>query len=475
MFAQVPHHVGIGEEKNMNKLLKNKWFVRIISFFIALMLYTVVSAEQPPGRGTPPSSGGGNGNDEPQQLEDVKLVPYYDDDQYILSDLPETVSVQLEGSKSSITKASLSNGHEVFVDLTDKGAGTHTVPVQTRGFPKDLEVHTTPAKVKVSLQKKETKTFPVQVNLINKEQVADGYVAGKPETDPKEVAITAGKQAMDRIAFVEGFVDVKDADDTVKETVSLNVYDNKGNELDVDADPSKVGVVVPMEQQSKTVPIHVDQKGTLSDGLNMESIDLKSDEATLYGPKDVLDGIDDIKTSLDLSKIKKDTTVELDVTKPKGVNKITPEKVKADVNVTGEAAKDDTEKDGATKDEKTKGETPKDEETKEEAPKERATKGEATKDDTTKTIHNVPINVAHPPSGSNVSFLKPEDQQVDVSFTGSKNDLDDIKKTDVKAFIDANGLATGQHSTAIEINDLKNVEAHPEIDKAEIEITEEGG
>lgn len=429
MFAQVPHHVGIGEGKNMNKLLKNKWFVRLISFFIALMLYTVVSAEQPPGAGSHKSSGGGNGKDEPEQLDDVKLVAYYDDDQYILSDLPETVSVQLEGSESSITKASLSNSHEVFVDLTDKGAGTHTVSVQTRGFPKDLTVHTTPAKVKVSLQEKETKKFPVQINLINEGQVADGYVASKPETDPTEVAITAGKQAINRIAFVEGFVDVKDADDTVKETVSLNVYDNKGNELDVETDPSKVGVIVPVEQSSKTVAIQVDQKGSLPDGLNMKSFDLKSDEATLYGPKDVLDDIDAVHTSLDLSKIKKDSTVELDVTKPKDVNKITPEKVEADVHVTDEA---------------------------------------------TKTIHDVPIDVTHLPDGLDVSFLKPEDKSVDVILTGAKKDLDNIKKSDVKASINADGLSTGEHSPTVEISDLKNVEAHPQLGKAKVEVTEEG-
>lgn len=408
----------------MSKFLQNKWFIRVISFFIALMLYTVVSADQPPGSGKSPSLGGDK--NEPKEMENVNLVAYYDDDQYVISDMPETVSVQLDGPESSMTKASVSNNHEVFIDLSDKGVGTYSAPVQTRGFPDDLTVQTTPAKVGVTLQKKVTKTFPVQINLINKDQIADGYVPGTPTTDPEEVTITAGQKTMERIAFVEGFVDVKDASDAMEQKVSLNIYNKKGNEVDTNVTPSKVDVKVPMTKHSKQVPIHVNQQGDLPDNLNLASFELQSDKATIVGPEEKLADINAVDTSLRLDNIHEDTTVTLDVAKPDGVNKITPEKVKVKVKVT---------------------------------------------DKPTKVMNDIPVNVINVPDDLDASFAVSKQQKADITLTGAKKAINDIDKSDIDAFIDADGLSTGTHTAPIKTQQLKNVTVTPEMDKATIEIT----
>lgn len=411
----------------MDKLLRSNWFVKLISLLIALMLYTVVAADKPSGPfGSGPGKGGGL--DQQRELEHVQLHAKYNDEKYLISGLPETVTVQLQGSSGAVLKAYLAHNYETYVDLTGKGPGKYTVPVQYEGFPEGLTVNTFPSKVTVTIKKKETKTLPVQVDLLNQDEVADGREVGDPIISPSQVEVTGAKDEINRIAAVEGTVDVKKANNTIERTVPLKVYDKKGDVLDVATVPSVVNVKVPITGPSKTVPIQIKREGSLPDGLSIQSIDLEPHDVTLFGSQKVLDSLDFVNATLDLGDITKDTTVKLDVSIPKGVNKIAPKTVKAVIDVGKQS---------------------------------------------TKTLKNIPIKVIGQSDGLNISFLDPTDAQVDVKLKGTKEALKDIQSSDIEANIDVSGLSTGEQFSDIEISGLpENVKAEPKSKKAKIRITE---
>ncbi|WKB35988.1 hypothetical protein QS257_01300 [Terrilactibacillus sp. S3-3] len=70
----------------MDKLLKNNWVVKILSFIIALMLYAMVSANGQP------SSGASDllGNDEQQTTITENLQIKYNQDDYVVTGAPQS-------------------------------------------------------------------------------------------------------------------------------------------------------------------------------------------------------------------------------------------------------------------------------------------------------------------------------------------------------------------------------------------------
>ncbi|HEX6923419.1 MAG TPA: YbbR-like domain-containing protein, partial [Bacillales bacterium] len=65
----------------MDKLMRKNWFVKLLSFLIALLLYTIVTGDQPSspfGLGAP----AGSSPDQPRQLENVELAVHYDEEKY---------------------------------------------------------------------------------------------------------------------------------------------------------------------------------------------------------------------------------------------------------------------------------------------------------------------------------------------------------------------------------------------------------
>jgi YbbR domain-containing protein len=187
-------------------------------------------------------------------------------------------------------------------------------------------------------------------------------------------------------------------------------------------------VKVPITGPSKTVPIQIKREGELPKDLSIQSIDLEPHGVTLFGSQKVLDSLDFVNVTLDLSDITKDTTVELDVSTPDGVNKVAPDKVKAIIDVAKQS---------------------------------------------TKTLKDIPIKVIGQSDGLSVSFIDPSDQQVDVKLKGTKEALKDIQPSDIEANIDVTGLSTGEQFPDIEISGLPdNVKAEPESKKAKVRITE---
>lgn len=124
--------------RKMDKLLRSNWFVKIIAFLLALMLYTVISMEdqQQTSRNALFTSVSKN----TQTVNGVEIVPYFDENKYVLTDMPRSVDVKLTGESNLVTKAlKVDRKIQVYIDLTKLGPGTHTVPVKLKNVPDELD------------------------------------------------------------------------------------------------------------------------------------------------------------------------------------------------------------------------------------------------------------------------------------------------------------------------------------------------
>ncbi len=423
---QLPR-VGNGEERKVNKLFENHWFIKIISFFIALMLFLMVNQDNlnnQPTAVTPPMATSS------YTLEDVQLTAYYDEDRFAITEISESVQVNLRGPQSIITLLQISRpSYEVFVDLTEREAGVHHVNIEHKGFPNELSVSIVPQFTRVVIQEKKTVSIPVEVDLVNQEEVAEGYSVGTPIVTPVNVEITAAEELIDQVAIAKAYVDVRDANETIEKAVPIKIYDHFGNELHLDVEPSVVDVKVPITSPFKTVPIKISREGTLPDGLSIDSIQYEPREVTIFGPQNVINDISLIEgIVLDLSTITENQTVQLDIPRPRGVERIEPNTVEVTIELTEEA---------------------------------------------TRTIDDVPLEVTGISEGYEVEIVEPATELISVMIRGADELIERVTREELQAFIDVSQLTPGEHDIEIQIVGPQNMVFETEIPIATVVVRED--
>jgi YbbR domain-containing protein len=389
----------------MDKLLTSNWFVKIISFLLALMLYTIVAM---------PDASTSNTNDvlqpqtESERIPNMELEVLYDEENVVVSDLPETVDVLVEGRTDGLMLSKLTN-KEIYVDLRNLTPGQHLVTVKHRDFPENVDVTIDPVRVSVTIEEKKSNTFQAGINLLKAEELPEGYSTEEPIVSPKTVTVTGASSKLEQVAFVRGYVNVSGAKEEVNERITLNVYDANMEEIQgLSIDPAVVDVKVPVTAPFKKVPIKLDQKGKLPEGTSISSIELEPKEVSVFGPEEelgkleFLDGI-----PLDLSEITKDTTIELDVPVPDGMKKVDPETVKAKITVGKEEEK---------------------------------------------AFEDVPIKVTGISEGLAANISEPKQGSTNMTLYGVSSVLDTIQNGDFQAYIDASGLSEGEHELELQWN-----------------------
>ncbi|EIT87362.1 hypothetical protein A374_00270 [Fictibacillus macauensis ZFHKF-1] len=397
----------------MDKLLKSNWFVKIIAFLLALMLYTVVSMEnqQQADRNSFLTSFSKNS----ETVKGVLLTPFYDESKYVLSDLPKTVDVKLSGPSDLITKAlKVDRRIQVYVDLNRLGPGTAKVPVKVRNLPDGVDAEVEPKEVKVTLHRKLTKQFSVQFNTKESKNLPSGISEKNVTFSPKNVYVTGAEESVENIESVRATVDGSQLSGEMATNLSLKAYDKEGHEENVMIDPKTVNATIPLKKQKKSLPITINQKGSLPKGLTISELSVSPKEVTISGSPEQLKKITKLKSiDVDVSSITKNQTIKVDVPVPKGADSVEPKQVEVKISVD--------------------------------------------KDVTSKTFSNVPLSISGKEEGQSVSIQSPSSKSVDVTVTGSKASIDALSKSDVKASVDVSGLDRGTHRVSIDASNPKNL------------------
>ncbi|WPZ18576.1 CdaR family protein [Geobacillus subterraneus] len=408
----------------MDKLMDHPWFIRVVSLLLAIMLYMSANVGAKTGEQTRNTFG----QEDTETLIDIPVVAYYDEENLIVSGVPKYVNVTLQGPASIVKPTALQRNFEVYVDLTDLPLGTYTVPIKYKDISEKLKVNIQPSSVKVTIREKVSKRFPVGVEFFNRNKMPDGYSVGEPTVEPGTVMITGAKELIDEISFVKAIVDLEGATETLTKEVRVRVYSRRGNEIDVEPQPSVVEVTVPVNSPSKTVPLQVQTTGELPDGVHLVSVNPEPNRVTIYGSKGVLDQIQQLDgLKVDLDDITDDTTVELDVPLPDGVKSVEPTKIKVHIDVETDEAR---------------------------------------------TWEDVPIAVVGLPDSYEADFLKPLGGKTNVRLIGPPDIVRGLTKDDVRLYVDVSGLDAGEHQVPIRWDKPEQVRWEPSAETAMVDISE---
>ncbi|WP_059103183.1 CdaR family protein [Shouchella shacheensis] len=407
----------------MDKLFNSRWFVRIMAFFIALMLFAAVNQENLGSPSLLPPA-----NDVSYTLEDVELEVHYNEDRYELIDQPETVRVQLEGSQVALAifQASFSQSYEVFVDATEETEGEHAIAIQTRGFPSDLTVSVVPQVARIELQEKETRSLPVRVELMNTDGIEEGYTEGSPVVTPVNVDVTAGRDIVEQVAEAKVFVDMDGASETVDDEYPVRLFNELGDEMELSPEPAFVNVNVPVTSPNTLVPVRMMREGEMPDGLAIDEVTIEPSEVTVYGPADELEEVEFVESEpVSLEEIEESGDVDVPLTVPDEMERVEPEEVTASVSV---------------------------------------------EDEEERTFPNVPITITGEGSNENVTFS--EASTVTVTAYGSSARLERMNPSDIQAYADVSEEDNGEADVPIEFNGPSHIRFEAEENQVSLSIEE---
>lgn len=416
----------------MDRILNNKWSIRIIALILAAILFTSVNANN-----NNATSFSTTASSDSEVIENVPVKVYYDKTNLYISGIPETVTVTLSGPRSIVQSAKAQQDFTVYADLKNASIGTQEVKLQVKDVSDRLKVKVNPATVTVNVQEKVTKKFSVDVEL-SKSVVADGYQAGTPIIDPKKVSITGAKDTIEQIAYVKATLEndgKHKSEFTDKATVS--VFDSNLNKLDVEVNPQEVEVTVPVEKVGKSVPVKIKQEGTPENDIEISSMTPDKSKVVVVGDDAVLEKIKEIEIPIDVSKIKADTVKEVTVPVPTGAKSVQPTTIEVKIKTVKKS-----EANNNTTSDNNQGTDTSDENTDDNSTK------------ISKSFSSMQVYMSGLKNTFDAQMITPANGKVSVTITGEKKTVDGIAAKDLSVIANLSKSKAGNYSIPLELNGL---------------------
>ncbi len=413
----------------MNDWLNKPWVIRVISLFLAILTFLVISFDNQDQRSADVGSFDSifNNSRETETLEDVPVDIVIDDEQYVVSGVPEVVTVALTGTVSVVQSTVTQRNFDVYVDLDGLSPGTHTVPIKHDGLSSRLDVSIDPTEVEVTIEERGSGTYDVSVDYSNLDQMPEGFEIESATVVPDTVQITSAKSVIDRISSVKAFVDVEGIKESMTLTdVPVRIYDNEGNQMNARIEPSTVTVELEVINPSKEVPIEVKTSGELPEGMRLVETSVGADNVTVYASSDQLDSIEQVETTpIDLSEITETTSLDVELLIPANATSLSREIIEVTIEVEIE---------------------------------------------TETTLENIDITIDNVTDGLNATFVSPESGRIAVTLSGFPSDLDEINVDQLDLVVNANNLQEGEYNRPLEYNQLDNIQVTLPVEDVTIRI-----
>ena len=303
-------------------------------------------------------------------LYDQPVVANYNEEEYVVEGIPETVDITMIGNKANIYLANQLPTQTVVVDLSDLGVGSYDVDLKYKQAITSVQYKLDPSTVRVTISPKKSRTMSVSEEVMNlssldselsiksvqlyklktNEEESGTKEAAEDRITINEVIVKGKEETINQVASVKALVDVnKLTDPQVGENllrganeVPIVALDSEGKKLDVELVPSTVRAVVNIESPSKEVPIVVVPKGleNIVFGKSIERISQSSETVTMYGKQEALDKITNIKVEIDVNNLNGNKKFTETLKKPKNIRKLSVSTINIDVTLGDESSKE---------------------------------------------------------------------------------------------------------------------------------------
>ena len=419
--------VSIGEklklsDKPLEKALSKKSSMIILSLVLAVIVFVIIDRQNTTLL-----------EKNAEVLYDIPLSATYNDEEYVVEGLPETVDITLIGTKANLYLAKQLPTQDVNVDLSDLKPGVHKVNLKYKQSITSVEYKLDPSEVTVVVSSKKSETRSVESDIVNLNKLDSKLAINNTKLDTDEVIIKGTEDSLAKVSTIKALINVSDMVDpkagtnTLKD-IPLIAYDENGAKVDVEMVPSKVTATVEIESPSKTVPLEIEPTGNVIFGKAIKNITSSVQKVTIYGNSKVLDNTNSIKVKIDVNNLKSNKDYTVTIKKPAGIREISEKVVTAKVELD---------------------------------------------DEVTTELSGVKLGVVNLGSNYTAQATSENATEVTVILKGFESIIKNITPSDVEAYVDLEGLAAGDHEVEIKVKGTDpKVKYSSKVTKTIIKIAE---
>ena len=332
------------------------------------------------------------------------------DDYIVTNNLPLTININLLAPNSVWRRMSLERTQaKAVIDVTGLEPGTYELPIDIQFDISPLKVtYYSPKTVEVTIEKVETRTYPIEV--VETGEISTAYKAEAVELSSTTVDITGTVAELDSIDRVFVVLDRNNNNETISTSLSVNVVNTDGTQVkDLTVKPDKVNATQEIKIRGgyKILSVKLSVAGEIAKGYRVDDLSVDPSFVTVYSSdKDVLNSLDsyiDTET-VRLDEISATTSKKIGLKVPEGVTVVGEPSVTMNITVS-------------------------------------ATEG-------TSTYSDIPISVLGLEEGYEAVISPTE---VDVYLTGPVNTLSTITNANVTAVVELQDLEEGSYTLAPKI------------------------
>ncbi len=337
----------------------------------------------------------------------------YNEENYVVEGVPETVDITLIGSKSNLYLAKQIGDHKVVLDLTNYDPGIYKVKLKYNHSMNNVSYKLDPGSISIKISEKESEVFNLSYDLVNENKLDKKLNISSVKLDKSEVIVKGSRETLDTISNVKALVDVEAAGLTNKgeyevDSIKLVAYDHNGNKVNnVEMVPNNISAKVKVESYSVELPVKVITTGNITTGYALNSINSSVTKVTVYGDQEVLDSLTSIEAPIDITGLSTDKTFSgVTLTKPTGVRYMSETTTSVTVTLDQESSKEFT---------------------------------------------GIVIESKNVASGYSVSALTENDRTITVIAKGVSSALENLDASSIKAYIDLSGYTAGTYEVEVKL------------------------
>ena len=405
----------LGEKTDKNAGKFEKWLNKkntlvFISLFMALLLFFYVDNQA----STVIDSAA-------EVLHNQTVEATYNKEAYVVEGIPETADVTLIGRTVDLYLAKQLSTGKVSVDLSNLKEGTHKVDLSYESSINSVTYKLDPSSITVNVYPKVSQTKTVTIDVINKDKL-DSKLSVQSVTLDKEEVIIKGtddeksSHNINKVATVKALVDVGSIVDpkagvNTVDKVKLVAYDKYGNVVDVEIVPETVTATVNIESYSGTAKLKVIPKNIdkISFGKAISSITTSVNEISIYGDQVTVNKYSEsyIPIEVDVAGLADNKTYTVVVPKPEGIREVSEKTITVKISIGKEESKE---------------------------------------------VDDIKIDAINLGPNLKAGAIGENSSKTTVVVKGTKEVLDAIDSTTIKATVDLSGLGEGEHTANVKVS-----------------------
>lgn len=288
----------------MKDIFKTNWFIAVISFLCAIVIWIYVVYQI-----------------NPMYEMTVKKIPVAYQNQsadfdtgklMILSQNSDTVDIKVRGKRSVLSKVSRDD-ITCSINMSDVSSdGKYSLPLNVSFNIDGVEILSkNPYNITLEVDDVITVEKDIEIDVTGKP--ADGFIAESVEYSPLKIRLTGARSIVNKIDSASVSVDLTDVSDTISGRYKIKLFDNSGNEFHDDRISRNITYTELKYNifQKKEISVAAALSDTVNrDGKKVTVSKIQPSKATVIGDRRALLNIAELETEeIDISNIRDGGTV----------------------------------------------------------------------------------------------------------------------------------------------------------------------